>query len=88
MPMMRCFATDTGGDKSRFCGDLVIMGNAILRCFAVTASLAATVATLAESGREFKLDVVTDEVPSARQMALAPSGVLFAARALGTGRQR
>ena len=53
------------------------MSKAIVRWVAGAVSLAATVVTLAESGGEFKLDVVTDEVPSARQMAEAPSGVLF-----------
>ena len=53
------------------------MGNAILRWIGVAASLAAAVTTLAESGGEFKLDVVTDAVPSARQMAQSPSGILF-----------
>ena len=53
------------------------MNKAILGRVAVATSLLATAATLAESGGEFKLDVVTDAVPSARQMAEAPSGVLF-----------
>ena len=44
-------------------------------CAAVV--LAASQATLAESAGEFKLTVLTDEVPNARQMAQSPSGTLY-----------
>ncbi|MYE25557.1 MAG: sorbosone dehydrogenase family protein [Gammaproteobacteria bacterium] len=53
------------------------MSKPIFRRITVAVSLLATAATLAESGGEFKLDVVTDQTPSARQMAEAPSGILF-----------
>lgn len=53
------------------------MSKAIVKWVAGAVSLAATAATLAESAGEFRLDVVTDGVPSARQMAESPSGVLF-----------
>ena len=53
------------------------MNKAILTRTTVAASLLATTVTLAETDGEFKLDVVTDQTPSARQMAEAPSGILF-----------
>ncbi|MYB37430.1 MAG: sorbosone dehydrogenase family protein [Gammaproteobacteria bacterium] len=53
------------------------MNIVIPRWVAAIVSLAATVVALAEGGDDFKLEVVTDDVPSARQMAQTASGILF-----------
>lgn len=51
------------------------MNRTITLCAAL--GLALTEATLAESAGEFKMTVLTDDVPNARQMAESPSGVLY-----------